>query len=281
MPGGYQIKQGLCNPTDIGITLGSNFSNGAIISPSATANTMGSWTQLIAATAADCDAMLLRMACAGNDTGVDTIMCDLGIGAGGSEVAILPHQFFKVPAFSGGMVQAMLPLCLPAGTRIAARCQASATSSTSSIAVSLTLFSGEFSSGEGIAGFDDIGGLSGAPPNSLVVTPTPANTKTAWAAINASTARDYAGLLVLVDNQGVPDNTNFPSFATDIGIGAAASETVIISNIGGAFTEKGPVASLYVPVNVPAGSRLSTRSSIGPAVLAGSKIGVALYGAYQ
>lgn len=280
MPGGYPINPSLCNYQDVGVSLGTGFANGTIIAPSATANTKGSWTQLIASTTYDCDAMLLRLSPNPEDTAPDVLMCDIGIGASGSEHAIIPNLFFKGPQFAGGMVQFVLPLCLPAGTRIAARSQASATSSTSNFSVSLSLFSGEYVAGEGIAGFDDIIGLSGSPPNSIAVTPTPANTKTSWSQLQSSTARDYSGLIVLVDNQAVPDTTNFPAFATDIGIGASGSETVIVSNISGLFSDKTPCTSVYVPISVPAGSRLSTRSSIGPAVLAGSKVGVAIYGAY-
>jgi hypothetical protein len=280
MPGGYQIQQGLCNPQDVGVTLGNGYSNGTSIPPSATANTKGSWTQLIASTSYDCNVALLRIYPNPEDTPPDTLMLDIGIGASGSEVAILPNLFSKSAQYAGGIIQMLLPLSIPAGTRIAARSQASAASSVSNFVVSLELFSGEYNSTEGITAFDDIIGLSGSPPNSVAVTPTPANTKTAWTQLQASTTRDYAGLLVLVDNQGVPDTTNYPGFATDIGIGASGSEVAIITNISGLFSDKTPCAAVYVPVNVPAGSRLSTRSSIGPAVLAGSKVGVAIYGAY-
>lgn len=90
-----------------------------------------------------------------------------------------------------------------------------------------------------------------------------ANTKdTTWTTLIASTAFDAQ--MVLVHIQGSAVSGVNTSTLIDIGIGAAASETVIIPNLlagyAGAPSAQGFARHAMFPLYIPAGSRLSARS---------------------
>lgn len=113
--------------TDIGFNAGTSY--GTVIAPSSTANTKGSWTQLIAATAADYFGLFGSFNTDHTATTNCNYLVDIGIGASGSEVVISPnHLVVGVSGDSQSAPQSMIPfrfMEIPAGTRIAARSQAS------------------------------------------------------------------------------------------------------------------------------------------------------------
>ncbi len=109
---------------------------GIQIDPGAVANTKGAWTQIVASTPHDLIGFFLGFDClqfVGGGTSVAAPqLVDIGLGAAGSEVVILPDVFvfsnpenfaWEVsPSFSG-----FVNMPIKAGTRIAARSQSSNT----------------------------------------------------------------------------------------------------------------------------------------------------------
>jgi len=89
-----------------------------------------------------------------------------------------------------------------------------------------------------------------------------ANTKgTPWTELIASTLRPSIGMLLTLG-----DTSNVDQLI-DIGIGAAAFEVVIISNIefGQGLTGIAHLEHVFIPFSIPAGSRISTRiQSVSP-----------------
>lgn len=86
------------------------------------------------------------------------------------------------------------------------------------------------------------------------------NTKGSWVQIDASTAQDVVGLWIgSLITIGI--SATDTSMLLDIGIGAAASEAVVVSNIpvgglaGGATTAR----MFYLPIHIPAGTRIAGR----------------------
>lgn len=79
-----------------------------------------------------------------------------------------------------------------------------------------------------------------------------ANTKGSWLEIVASTVCDGIGLIVCVRVQSAT------WYLIDIGIGAAGSEKVLIPNLLSGSSNYAPFV-FYLPIRVPAGSRLSAR----------------------
>jgi hypothetical protein len=88
------------------------------------------------------------------------------------------------------------------------------------------------------------------------------NTKGKWVEILPSTTRDYVGLFVMVECDAEAD------FLVDLGIGPAGQETPLIADmlLSGAPTNN-PHLPFYLPLFVPAGSRLSTRCQASGSLL--------------
>lgn len=101
------------------------------ITPSATVNTKSAYTQLIAATNVDyCGLILNYSNLAASVTNADYLV-DIAIGTSGSEVVIIPNVHITPGGFIlSPNVTGPLWIAIPAGTRIAARAQASVASST-------------------------------------------------------------------------------------------------------------------------------------------------------
>lgn len=104
---------------------------GTLLTASATANTKGSYVQLSASTPVDYAGFWIRPSLPSGGAGATAGLVDLAIGASGSELVILPN--FQVccvqpPATPHFLGPFWIPI--PAGTRIAARMQATAASAT-------------------------------------------------------------------------------------------------------------------------------------------------------
>jgi hypothetical protein len=98
-------------------------------------------------------------------------------------------------------------------------------------------------------------GAVGSTSKGTVVTSGAANTKGSWVALSTSTPNDADGLIILI---GSPSAS--VDYLVDIGVGAAASEIVIIANltIGGKIPMTRTSYPLW-PISIPAGTRLSAR----------------------
>lgn len=119
-------------------------SRGVGIDPGTFANTKGSWTQMNASTSVDVIA-IAGICGTNNDTAraaAATMLLDIGIGAGGSEQVVIPDILMCWgPTWDGPANVFFQPIaCLiPSGSRVAARAQASITTS-GDRTVDLTLY---------------------------------------------------------------------------------------------------------------------------------------------
>lgn len=107
-------------------------SHGTVVDPGATANTKGAWAQLTASTTADIHGLLIGIDSAGVTGSVgtrNTMLLDIGIGASGSEQVLIPNLILIHQQNAGAINSTwpdyfqMIPVQIPSGTRIAARCQ--------------------------------------------------------------------------------------------------------------------------------------------------------------
>lgn len=110
------------------------------------------------------------------------------------------------------------------------------------------------------AGTVNAGSTPASSRGITVTNPGAANTKGAWVTVIASTAVDAKALLIQVshDNSAVVDERAL----VDIGVGAAASEVVLVPNlIGGGigYTTVKHCHSYILPVRVAAGTRIAAR----------------------
>lgn len=286
MPGGFPLGLEICNGTSVGFVAAST--TGTQVLANATANTLGSWVQIIASTAADC--CMLGIHISGFSSNGPNGAVDIGIGAAASEVIIL--QQLMVSYFdANGAADALflIPVNIPAGTRIAARCQVDHASD--GVWVDLTLFDGAFTQVDGFAGVDSIGFVAGTTVGTQLDPGAVANTKGAYAQLTASTSRDYAGLFFVFDGLGQITGTihNTDNFAIDVAIGGAGSEQIIIPNIGtqkvyeGTLNEVGfiPMLTHIKWIPIPSGTRIAARCQCSTNTATERLMGITAYGIYQ
>jgi hypothetical protein len=252
MAGGFPTGWDVCNGISIG-QQSTGTAAGTTLTSSGSANTKGSWTQLVASTASDISFVQVTVILITSTIG----LVDIGVGSAGNEVVVvnnlIVHDNFDPTVIS-------FPLSIPAGTRISARVQCATASN--AVAIAMITYDSSYAQIEGAAGVDSLGANLSTSMGTTVTNGQPGS----WTQLTASTARDYQGIFALVDFQNKaasPANTNFP-ITLDIGIGAAASEIAIIPtaqmityNSYDQFFPNAPV--LYTPVNIPAGTRISAR----------------------
>lgn len=227
-----------------------------------TPHVKGPWTEVIASTSAAVD--VLNVVCYNSFfSGADRrALLDVGIGAAGSEVVIaanLPCGFGSNPF--DGMAPILLPLNIPAGSRIAIRTQAFVTAAT----VAVTLIGSKSN-------------LSTASPSSLdtlgadTATSTGVNlpTDNVYVEIVAATAQEYRALSVLPCGIGTSFGVGEPSTYT-LGLGPAGFEVDAVSFV--VYTSSTERVMLYPAQTgrfagyyrgpIPAGTRIACKQSVG------------------
>lgn len=117
------------------VSMGITSATGVTVDPGATANALGSWTQIIASTPNHFNGLMVAFGSAArSNAALNSWLVDIAIGASGSEQIILKQLltmsfsntiFYMTPTFFGPF-----PCSIPAGTRIAARAQCSTSTST-------------------------------------------------------------------------------------------------------------------------------------------------------
>jgi len=276
MPGGLPLGLDVCN----GNSTGTSSSLGTAVTCAGSANTKGSWAQLVASTPNDTvfvDVVIYFNASAFSAAG-QQLAVDIGVGAGGSEV-VIANNLMNVPGYTLKTgVHYAFPLAIPAGTRIAARAQASVASAVAN--VSINLFDGSFTQMEGIAAVDSIGFQAGTTRGVTLTPNASANTMGSYAQLVASSSVDYMGIMAAFDYQGGAFATQ--NWLVDIAIGAGGSEVVVVPQLftgGGGANAFGCPVMPFIPLSIPAGTRIAARCQSSAA--SGAAIGATLFGVYQ
>lgn len=243
---------------------------------SGVANTKGSYVELLASTSIDAVMLELFLETQNTLSG----LLDLAVGAAASEQVIVSNLLVTGNARKIGD-RVLLPLAVPAGSRIAARIQIIAASADAA-RVMLKLYGKSFLSSAPLGrmttyGDDtsDSGGVSVDPGAS-------ANTKGAYSQIVASTTNEIRMLWVLFGNAG---NTAMADarFAFDIAIGAGGSEQILIPDIYVRVEDDidAPISFVQGPFecHIPSGTRLAARSQCSITDATDRLLDVVLYGA--
>lgn len=237
-----------------------NAATGGTVGASVSTNTKGVYTELITSTGYDADGIMVQLQV--NDVLAGGLM-DFAVGGSGSEQIIMANVLIGQMARASTWV--FIPINLPAGSRVAARVQC--TISNQAFAIATHLYRA---------------GLWGPPPGGTIVTfgadtsdsggqvidpGGTIDTYGSWAQLSASTGQDIAAVFLMVGNrQNSAPVDQAGNFYLQLGIGAAASETVVWgpirfgSSIRGLY---GPLPSVWFPVSIPAGSRLAARARAG------------------
>jgi hypothetical protein len=226
-------------------------SRGTILNAGA-AHTKGLWSELIAVTARPYSGFILTA----KPSGTDHYGFDLGFGAAGAEQVVLPDLMI---GSTNGLAHAWFPIAIPKGVRVAGRVQSQ--DGANSVTVNLTGIGVSPLWPRGLSGAINYGFNAGTSSGVQLDTGAVADTKGAWAEVTASTTRPAKALYVTI-NSGTVSAGVGADLLVDIGIGAAASEVVLIPNLYiRAFTNNRPWPPILgpFPVNIPVGTRLAAR----------------------
>jgi hypothetical protein len=244
-----RLYDNVCGGYDVGSL--ASLSAGFEILPSGTVNTKGSWTQIVASTPYDFEMLVLGA----QGPASFSWALDIGIGAPGSEIVIVPNFLIGMGGVDGGY-RVTFPLHIPAGSAISVRCQ-STNNTGKTLEMTLEGYAGNH---HGYAGIDAIGFNSASTTGTTV--DTAAGVRFTWGSytqIISSTAQDYQGILLTAESASQGANQ---SWLYSLAIGAAASEIDIIPNV---WMNLDRSASLsfhpFIPIFIPAGTRLSIRQT--------------------
>lgn len=272
-PGGIQLSAG----TSVGAVTGA--STGPILNTGSSSFTKGTWTQISASLTQDATWMMFYIQTL-NSSGSNYAV-DIGVGASGSEVAVVSNLFFS--GQTAGSVRYFFPLNIPAGTRLSARAAGNGAAN-GALSTGINIFSDAFQSA-GCGSSIDTYGLNSATLLGTAVDPGgTANTKGVYSQLVASTFGDIGGIFATFDQQNTASGTaSLAYYLIDIAVGASGSETVIVPNIpmsvfiGGTITQFGGYLP-YIPVQIPAGSRISVRAQSSDNTSPDRVIGCTLFG---
>lgn len=251
----YGAIAGYSKVSDDGVTASSR---GTTITAAASANTKGTYTQIIASTAHAAKGILVQLGAV--TAGVDYSV-DISIGAAAAEIIIVPDLI--AGSGTGSIARQgpyFIPLSVPAGTRIAARCQATTLSSTIRVKVHLL---GDLPGGmEPFGKIVHYGFVAGTTQGTTIDPGATINTKGAYTALTASST--YAIKALYFDQSNLVQVTRTSAdWLLDIAVGAAAAEIVVLPNfhLEASTTDDTMVhtPSPLLAVSIPAGTRISAR----------------------
>lgn len=233
-------------------------SRGSDVAADGTANTKGSWVELIASTSFLAKLGGIRLV--GDTGGSYDYLLDLGIGASGSEVTIIENLIYSAKQANAANSY-NLPILIPEGVRIAARSQSRGGGASLYVEGDLVgIPLGADMPPQRVttygANTGDSGGVSIDPGGT-------ADTKGSWVEITSSTTYAIKQLVLGIGQAG-----NFQASTTnwlvDIAMGASGSEVVLVPNLQMAANVQGdniaPATFGPFSVTIPSGSRLAVRA---------------------
>lgn len=228
-----------------------------VVTSDAAGNTKGTWTELIASTAYD-TAFVVAYLMGGNQN----FLVDIGIGASGSEVVLIPnlHQTLGAPGLTtqNFCFSYSCPVAIPKGTRIAARCQDGTGARTIQVSLLLVAASPYLRGYQRVEMLNNSGStVGGVDPGAT------ANTKGSYSQLTASSSFTYKAIIPMVFAQSAAPAADATGLV-DIAIGAAASEVVVLANIPysveASAANRLATALPLVPIMIPSGSRIAARA---------------------
>jgi len=222
-------------------------------------NTKGSYVSLGSVTH-DCEGFWLWI---GNNTAASRNgLLDIAVDISGTKYIIVPDLLICTGTLVALPAPLWVPIRLPAGAALYARCQADVVS----IAVRVGLWPGP----QGFVHPGGYGRITAYGPDTatslgvVLDAGGSGNTKGAWVQLTASSTRDHTGLIVATQNGNNNSRTGV-RFLLDIGVGGAGSEKVIVpdmpirTNVSSGVEV--PLPPYFGPFGapIPAGTRIAAR----------------------
>lgn len=224
-------------------------------------NSAGAWTQLVAATSAETQVLVVTVSGTFVSTAAAPALLDIGVGAAAAEVAVVSSiacgQVGTLANLSGASW--VLPICIPAGARLSCRLtNAHASPPVANVRCHL------YESGRP-ASFrspSKLVAIGADVANSKGVDITTNNT---WTQVTAATNQAFTGLLLTYG--GNDANMATANYQTaELGVGPSGGESsIVLSTHSTLNTESMDIPQSLIAVSgyFPAGSRVAVRASNG------------------
>lgn len=255
----------LANPRQNTVQLLSNLpatpSTGAFGSratASASTNTKGSWTQVNASLPFDSYGFWIGIAGTATAATLTDVLLDIGIGAGGSEVVIVPDL---LAGWIGTPTQDIrtlwIPIFIPKGARVAVRCQGQIASDTVDV---MFFFRGgrPDQRGELFSGCHAYGVTSSGASTGTAHTPGNSGAESSWDSLGSTLSRDYGAALLLVQGAAATTETAI-AYHFELGISSVTlAEWYWMGNTGEYLV--GPVPPEPASLSLPSGGQLQVRA---------------------
>ncbi len=265
-------------PSDVGSLATS--STGISITANATLNVKAtSWTELIASTTHETTWVQVTL----NDAAsASTFLVDIGVGAAAAEQVLIPDLLMRVASAAQPLVPVyLLPLAIPKGTRISARCQASTGSGT--VRVGIQCFSGPITGQHGLRRVETAG-ITTATSRVTQLTDsgaTPHTDGATWVQLIAATTFHWRWLCAAIANHSDVATAAVISYLVDLGVGASSSETAFVNDLW-FLSHTGadnPIPSTYCfPCAIASGTRISARYRESTGTAGDRALWIGLYG---
>lgn len=254
-------------------------SQGTTITANASANTKGSYTQLIASTSHDITGIMVNGGDVSNSS-VD-ILLDVAVGAVSSEQVILSNLYFSSGTGSVSYNDPyVFPIFIPAGSRIAVRSQSSTGSEP--ITINVHLFSHGIKAISPLSIVTTIGDDTSDSGGTSIDSGGSANTKGSYTELITSTSHDIYKLVVCIGNQANTQRASY-TWLVDIAIGAAASEQIVIPDLQLFCSSSADTIfprTFQFDCFIPAGSRIAARSQCSGTNVTDRLVDIILYGVH-
>jgi hypothetical protein len=237
---------------------------GQALTSGGSTHSKGSYVALFASTSQAADGFLLTVT-GMNDAADRRFLIDVAVGGAGSEVVILADQLVACFTYGTPMAKTFyVPIAIPAGSRVAARCQCNA--ATTQVFVALHLVQGDWATAIDLTSpVATTYGVTSASTQGTTIDPGAVlNTKGAYSQITAATSSTVNAKIAIIHATQI--NNNGPTtanFRFDLATGGAGSETVIWPDLCAGARQLVPglwPGVWVVPVDIPTGTRVAVRA---------------------
>lgn len=229
---------------------------GTVVTASGSIHTKGSYAQLIASTTYDWHGFWLYTINTGSSAAATDLLLDIAIGAASSEQIILPNWMAGwSPGAAAGAKALFMPIFIPRGMRIAARCQALIASDT----VNVLVFGNAGLSGLPCPLFTncDVYGIDAATSSGVSHTPGNSGAESAGANVGSTTSRQYGAVMIGVASQS--STTTAIAYHWELTIGGTTMAEWLTQNTTAELVY-GPFPPCPISVSVPAATQLQVQA---------------------
>lgn len=226
------------------------------------ANAKGAYVQIKASTGFQYNAIQVQLDTDGG--GGQTFLVDIAFGGAGSEVVIIPNILIdSARAVHQNMVDLIIPIQIPAGTRLAARCQEVGGAGTRDVIVTLIGRAGGANYPQPSGGLIvNYGAITASTNGVLVDSGAVANAYGAWTEISAATSRDHSGIIAVLGSNKQTSTLVDTNYFFQIGVGGSGSEVAIaeFASATSSALNRFHVNTFDVAAQIPSGTRLAMRA---------------------